>query len=65
MADLCRFEATVHTTAPQQSEGWIDFRQSPEKVFARVADHAAIGDWVPMVREINVSHPHRHGLVRQ
>jgi hypothetical protein len=58
MSDFCNFEPTQYTTAPQQTEGWIVFRQSPEKVFARVADHAAMGDWVPMVQAITVTHPH-------
>ena len=58
MNDLCRFEPTQYTTAPHQTEGWIMFRESPENVFARVADHAAMGDWVPLVQEITVSHPH-------
>jgi hypothetical protein len=58
MIDLCNFEPTRYTTAPQQTEGWIVFRAPPEKVFARVADHAAMGDWIPLVQEIMVSHPH-------
>ncbi len=58
MNDLCRFEPTQYTTAPHQTEGWIVFRESPDKVFARVADHAALGDWIPLVQEITVSHPH-------
>lgn len=58
MSHLYRFEPTQYTTAPHQSEGWIVFRQSPEKVFARVADHAALGDWIPLVQEITVTHPH-------
>ena len=58
MNDLCSFEPSKYTTAPQQTEGWIVFRESPEKVFARIADHAAMGDWVPLVQEITVTHPH-------
>ena len=58
MIDLCNFEPTRYTTAPQQTEGWIVFRAPPEKVFARVTDHAAMGDWIPLVQEITVSHPH-------
>jgi hypothetical protein len=57
MNDLCRFDPTQYTTAPQQTEGWIVFRQSPEKVFARVADHATLGEWIPLVNEITVIHP--------
>ena len=57
MNDFCSFEPTQYTTAPHQSEGWIAFRETPEKVFARIADHATMGDWVPLVQEITVSHP--------
>ena len=57
MTDLCKFEPTQYTTAPRQTEGWIVFRESPEKVFARIADHAAMGDWVPLVQEVTVTHP--------
>lgn len=57
MNDLCRFEPTRYTTAPHQSEGWIAFRESPEKMFVRIADHAALGDWVPLVHEVTVTHP--------
>ena len=57
MNDQCRFDATEFTTAPHQTEGWIAFRESPEKVFARIADHAALGDWVPFVQAVTVSHP--------
>jgi hypothetical protein len=57
MTDLCKFEPTRYTTAPHQTEGWIIFRESPEKVFSRVADHAAMGDWVPLVQKVIVTHP--------
>ena len=60
MTDLCEFEPSQYTSAPQQTEGWIDFRSSPEKVFARAADHAAMEDWIPLVQGITVTHP---GLV--
>jgi hypothetical protein len=57
MSDLCSFDPNRSTTAPLQSEGWITFRWSPEEVFTRIADHAALGDWVPLVHEVTVSHP--------
>ena len=57
MNDLCRFDPTQYTAAPQQTEGWIDFRSAPEKVFARAANHAAMGDWIPLVQGITVTHP--------
>ena len=58
MDDLCVFEPTRYTSAPQQTEGWIEFREAPEKVFARVADHAGMEDWLPRSQQITVSHPH-------
>lgn len=58
MNDLCRFNPSQYTTAPHQTEGWIVFRASPGKVFARIADHAALGDWISLVHEITVTHPH-------
>lgn len=57
MTDLCKFEPTQYTTAPHQTEGWIVFQEAPEKVFARIADHAALGDWVPLVQTVTVTHP--------
>ena len=33
MSKLFGFEPTHHTPAPQQTEGWIDFRYPPEKAF--------------------------------
>jgi len=52
------FDPTLFTSARQQTEGWIDFRFSPEAVFARVSDHASMNDWVPMVHSIEVTQPH-------
>ena len=61
MNDLCHFEPTESTTSPQQTEGWIVFRESPEAVFACLTDHAALGKWVPFVQEVTVTHPHPVG----
>jgi hypothetical protein len=58
MSELCGFEPAQYTIAPQQTEGWIDFRSPPDKVFARVADYTAMGDWLPFMKEITVTHPH-------
>jgi hypothetical protein len=57
MSDLCGFAPDRHTTAPHQTEGWVVFREMPQKVFARIADHAKMGDWVPLVQGITVTHP--------
>ena len=53
MNGLCSFEPTQYTTAPQRTEGCIAFRESPPKVFAWVADHASLGDWIPLVQNIS------------
>lgn len=58
MKALCRFDVTQYAPSPHQTEGWIEFRELPEKVFARVADHAAMGEWVPMLQVQSVTHPH-------
>jgi len=57
MDDLCRCEPSQYRSAPHQTEGWIVFHEAPEKVFARIADHAAMGDWVPLVQKVTVTHP--------
>lgn len=57
MGSPCSFDPALYTSARQQTEGWIDFRFAPEAVFARIADHASMGDWVPMVHAITVTHP--------
>ena len=57
MTDLCKFEPTRYPTAPHQTEGWIVFQESPEKAPACIADHAAMGDWVPLVQKVTVTHP--------
>ncbi len=51
------FDPFLFTSARQQTEGWIDFRFSPEAVFARVADHASMSEWIPMVHAITVTQP--------
>jgi hypothetical protein len=61
MNDLCSFDPNKFSSAPHQTEGWIVFHKAPEKVFARLADHAALGDWIPLVQEITVTHPHPVG----
>ena len=43
MDDLCRCEPSQYRSAPHQTEGWIVFHEAAEKVFARIADHAALG----------------------
>ncbi|MBL8147853.1 MAG: SRPBCC family protein [Anaerolineae bacterium] len=61
MDSQCLFDPAHHTSARQQTEGWVDFQFSPDAVFARVSDHASMGDWIPMVHAISVTHPHPVG----
>lgn len=51
------FDPGCYTTAPQQTEGLIRFAGSPEEVFARVANHPAMTEWVPLLKTVQVSHP--------
>lgn len=57
MNERCSFDPAQFTKAPQQTEGWIDFRFSPEAVFAQVSNHTAMGDWVPLVHGITLTQP--------
>jgi Polyketide cyclase / dehydrase and lipid transport len=58
MNDPCGFNPIEFTSAPHQTEGWINFRGSSDKVFARLADHEALGNWIPLVEKVTVTHPH-------
>jgi Polyketide cyclase / dehydrase and lipid transport len=51
------FDPGRFTAAPLQTEGVIRFTGSPDAVFARIADHAAMTDWVPLLKTVQVSHP--------
>jgi hypothetical protein len=51
------FEPGHYTRAPLQTEGVIQFTGSPDAVFARIANHAAMTDWVPLLKTVTVSHP--------
>ena len=57
MSDLCQFNATQYTTAPHQTEGWIRFTDPPDKVFARLADHEGLTEWLPLLKKVTVVHP--------
>ena len=35
----------------------IRFAGSPDAVFARIADHPAMTDWVPLLKTVQVAHP--------
>ena len=51
------FDPGCYTTAPLQTEGVIRFAGSPDAVFARITDHVAMTDWVPLLKTVQVSHP--------
>src|SRR6476469_5903976 len=51
------FDPGRYTTAPLQTEGVIRFTGSLDAVFARIANHGALTDWVPMLKTVQVSHP--------
>ena len=52
-----RFDPGRFTAAPLQTQGVIRFPGSPDLVFARIADHAAMADWVPLLKTVQVWHP--------
>ena len=58
------FDPGRYTAAPLQTEGVIRFTGSPDAVFARIANHGALTDWVPMLKTVQVSHPSPCHLVR-
>ena len=51
------FDPTEFTNAPLQTEGWIRFTDPPEEVFARIAHHEGMTEWLPLLKKVNVSHP--------
>jgi len=51
------FDPTQFTNAPLQTEGWIRFTDPPETVFARLAHHEGLTEWVPLLKKVTVSHP--------
>ena len=57
MNDQCRFDPTQFTNAPLQTEGWIRFTDPPGQVFARLAHHEGLTEWVPLLKKVTVSHP--------
>ncbi len=51
------FDPTEFTAAPLQTEGWIRFTYPPEQVFAQLADHESMTEWVPLLKSVTVLHP--------
>jgi Polyketide cyclase / dehydrase and lipid transport len=51
------FDPSRYTPAPLQTEGLIRFTGSPDAVFAQIANHSAMTDWVPLLKTVRVSQP--------
>ncbi len=51
------FDPTKYTSARLQAGGWIKFTDPPEKVFARIANHEGMTEWVPLLKQVTVMHP--------
>jgi hypothetical protein len=51
------FEPTEFTNAPLQTEGWMRFTDPPEKVFAVLANHEGMTEWLPLLKKVTVTHP--------
>jgi hypothetical protein len=51
------FDPGHYTTAPLQTEGSIRFTAPPEAVFARIANHTAMTDWVPLLKTVQITQP--------
>lgn len=51
------FDPGRYTIAPLQTEGVIRFAGSPDTVFAQIANHPAMTDWVPLLKTVQVTHP--------
>ncbi len=51
------FDPTQFTTARLQTEGWIRFTDPPDKVFAQIANHEGLREWVPLLKKVTVTHP--------
>lgn len=51
------FDPRRFTAAPLQTEGVVRFTGPPDAVFARVADHPAMTEWVPLLKTVQVTQP--------
>jgi hypothetical protein len=51
------FDPTQFTTARLQTEGWIRFTDPPDKVFALIANHEGMTEWLPLLKKVAVTHP--------
>ena len=53
------FDPTKFTNARLQTEGWIRFTDPPEQVFAQIANHEGMTEWVPLLKKVTVTHPRK------
>lgn len=51
------FDPTRFTDARLQTEGFIRFTGSPDQAFARIANHQGMTEWVPLLKQVTVTHP--------
>jgi hypothetical protein len=51
------FDPGRYTSAPLQTYGLIRFAGSADVVFAQVANHSLMTDWVPLLKTVQVSQP--------
>jgi hypothetical protein len=51
------FDPTEFTKAWLQTEGWIRFTDPPEQVFARLANHEGMTEWLPLLKKVTVTYP--------
>lgn len=51
------FDPARLTSARLQTEGWMKFTNPPEEVFALLADHKGMTQWLPLLKKVTVTHP--------
>jgi hypothetical protein len=51
------FDPASLTGAPLQTNGWIRFTDPPVQVFDRLANHEGMTEWVPLLKNVKVTHP--------
>ena len=51
------FDPTHFTSAPLQTEGWMQFTDPADQVFARLANHEAMTEWLPLLKKVTVTQP--------
>lgn len=54
---IFNFDPATFTTARLQTEGWIYFTDPLEKAFAQLANHQGMTQWLPLLKDVTVTHP--------